>query len=264
MTDTSPRKFDDIVRELSSCGSSRTWSILVTIFGDLAQNSDDEISGPLLSSLTQMIGIKPQAMRVALHRLRRDGWIVTKKSGRTSRHRLSDYGLEQSAIASPRIYSREIKTPDIWHVIITDPDAQSDEKSLVISGYRKILSEVYIGSGTGPVNTEGALVISGNISKIPDWLQTSIAKANTCEEYSDFNQSLVYVKQVLNGGYKPTPMETAVIRTLIVHNWRRIVLRQPDMSVELLPNSPSSGCRNSVWELLEQLTRPGIKAMEAS
>ena len=135
MTDTSRQNFEGIVQELTGCGKSRTWSILVTIFGDLAQNPEDEISGPLLSSLTQLIGIKPQAMRVALHRLRRDGWIVTEKFGRTSKHRLSEFGLNQSVIASPRIYARAIVMPDKWHVLLANPALRIDEKTLVTRGY---------------------------------------------------------------------------------------------------------------------------------
>ena len=264
MTDTSQHNFENIVQELTGCGNSRTWSILVTIFGDLAQNPEDEISGVLLSSLTQKIEIKPQAMRVALHRLRRDGWIVTEKYGRTSKHHLSEFGLNQSAIASPRIYARTVDVPDTWHILLTNPETQNEAKHLLTNGYRSILSGVFIGKGKGPVDTTGSLVITGDLSAIPKWLQSSIADKSTVEEFSILEQILDTVKNTLDKGYTPTPIETAVIRTLIVHNWRRIVLRQPDLSLELLPNNPAVQCRASVWQLLERLPRPSIEALEAA
>lgn len=263
MTDTSQQKFEGIVQELTGCGNNRTWSILVTIFGDLAQNPEEDISGALLSSLTQLIGIKPQAMRVALHRLRRDGWIVTEKSGRTSKHRLSEFGLNQSTIASPRIYAQTVETPDTWHVLLTNPEVQVDHKDLLTRGYRSVLSGVYIGGGKGPEDATDFLVIDGNLTSIPEWLQSSIADVATVDEYSRLNQSLGVVKSELENGYSPTPIETAVIRALIVHNWRRIVLRQPDLSLELLPQNPSTQCRAAVWELLDRLERPTIEALEA-
>jgi phenylacetic acid degradation operon negative regulatory protein len=264
MTDTSRHNFENIVQELTRCGNSRTWSILVTIFGDLAQNPEDEISGPLLSSLTKMIGIKPQAMRVALHRLRRDGWIITEKFGRTSKHRLSEFGLNQSVVASPRIYARTVDIPDTWHMLLTNPEAQNGDKGLLSQGYRCILPSVFIGKGEGPEDSTDFLVIAGDLSAIPKWLQSSIADMTTVEEFSILEQSLNTVKNTLDKGYMPTPIETAVIRTLIVHNWRRIVLRQPDLSLELLPENPSAQCRASVWELLERLPRPSIAALETT
>ena len=264
MTDTLQHNFENIVQELTGCGNSRTWSILVTIFGDLAQNPNDEISGVLLSSLTQQIGIKPQAMRVALHRLRRDGWIITEKSGRTSKHRLSEYGLSQSVIASPQIYDQYVKTPKIWHVLIANSDAQLDEKNLVTRGYRRVLAGVYIGSGAEPNDLTGFLILEGKLSSIPDWLQTSIANTASVDDHSRLNRNLGVVRSALENGYIPTPIETAVIRTLIVHDWRRIVLRQPDLSLELVPQSPASQCRSNVWDLLERLERPTLEVLDAT
>lgn len=264
MTDTSQNNFENIVQELTGCGNSRTWSILVTIFGDLAQNSEDEISGPLLSSITQLIGIKPQAMRVALHRLRRDGWIVTEKSGRTSKHRLSEFGLDQSVIASPQIYDRNVRAPETWHILIANPEAQVDEKNLVTRGYCRVLPNVFIGGGAGPQQTSDFLIVDGKLSSIPEWLQTSIADTATVDDHSRLNRSLGIVESALEDGYAPTIIETAVIRTLIVHDWRRIVLRQPDLSLELVPQSPAAQCRSNVWKLLERLERPSLEALEAA
>ncbi len=264
MTDVSQQSFEHIVQELTGCGSSRTWSILVTIFGDLAQSPNDEISGPLLSTLTKMIGIKPQAMRVALHRLRRDGWIMTEKSGRTSKYRLSEFGLSQSKIASPHIYGRTVKVPERWHILVATPEMVVDEKNLVIHGYRKLISGVYIGSGATLQDADDFLVIEGKLASLPKWLQTSIADTASIEGYSKLMRILEVVKQVLNAGYVPTITETAVIRTLIVHGWRRIVLRQPDLSLELVSENPSAWCRETVWQLLERLERPTIAALEAT
>jgi len=264
MIDTSQHNFEKIVQELTNCGNSRTWSILVTIFGDLAQNPGDKISGVLLSTLTQQIGIKPQAMRVALHRLRRDGWIITEKSGRTSKHRLSEYGLNQSVIASPQIYDQYAKTPETWHVLIANPEASVDEKSLITRGYRRVLIGVYIGSGAEPHDLTDFLILEGNLSSIPEWLRTSIADTAAVDDHFRLNRNLGVVRSALENGYTPTPIETAVIRTLIVHDWRRIVLRQPDLSMELLPQSPAYQCRSKVWKLLERLERPTLEALDAA
>ena len=53
----------------------RVWSFIVTSFGDLTREDDRYISSRTLNRLTAEIGVKPEATRVALHRLRkRTGW----------------------------------------------------------------------------------------------------------------------------------------------------------------------------------------------
>ena len=82
----------------------RLWSLIITIFGDLAQAPGSRISGAALGEITELIGVKPEAMRVALHRLRKDGWLESEREGRASFHHLTQYGRTQCAEASPRIY----------------------------------------------------------------------------------------------------------------------------------------------------------------
>ncbi|TNF17581.1 MAG: PaaX family transcriptional regulator, partial [Rhodobacteraceae bacterium] len=57
---------------------------MISVFGVLAQDESARIIGPLLRLLTERIGITPAAMRVAIHRLRKDGWIDSQRHGRTS------------------------------------------------------------------------------------------------------------------------------------------------------------------------------------
>ncbi len=73
---------------LTALPTPRVWSMMVTIFGDLAQAPRDRIDGPLLTRLTDGMGIKPEAVRVALHRLRNEDWITSVKSGRTVQPRV--------------------------------------------------------------------------------------------------------------------------------------------------------------------------------
>jgi phenylacetic acid degradation operon negative regulatory protein len=98
------KPLSDAVEALATLKNQRVWSLLVTVFGDLAQNDGDVIEGPVLSVLMSDIGIKAEATRVALHRLRNDGWINSVKSGRNSLHSLTASGRQESSAASPRIY----------------------------------------------------------------------------------------------------------------------------------------------------------------
>ena len=82
----------------------RVWSFIVTIFGDLAREDDRYISSRTLNRLTAEIGVKPEATRVALHRLRKEDWLESAKFGRESHYRLTNKGRKLSREAAPRIY----------------------------------------------------------------------------------------------------------------------------------------------------------------
>ena len=73
-----------MIDDLLKLGEVKVWSVLVTLFGDLAPGQTDHLAGPDVSRLVERLAIKPEALRVALHRLRKDNWIESSKSGRIS------------------------------------------------------------------------------------------------------------------------------------------------------------------------------------
>ena len=89
--------FETAVADLVDPQDQRVWSIIVSLFGDMAQEPGAQISGGALTQIIEPMGIKPEAIRVALHRLRKDGWIESDRIGRVSRHVLSEFGRTQSA-----------------------------------------------------------------------------------------------------------------------------------------------------------------------
>ena len=93
------------------------WSLLVSVFGDLAASEDTELSSGALGLITQTIGIKPEATRVALHRLRKDGWLESRRTGRTSVYFLTEHGRAETMTASPRIYSEHALERAAWLVV---------------------------------------------------------------------------------------------------------------------------------------------------
>ena len=52
------KPLSDAVEALATLNNQRVWSLLVTVFGDLAQNDGDVIEGPVLSALMLDMGIR--------------------------------------------------------------------------------------------------------------------------------------------------------------------------------------------------------------
>lgn len=256
MSNTAPPWFQDAISALSISRNQRVWSIIVSLFGDMARNSGDQISGPLMSRIIEPIGIRPEAIRVALHRLRNDGWITSQKRGRTSFYALAPRGLDETASATPRIYARTTDTPSCWHVIIlramSSPERGSAEKPLQGMGYTPLGQGVFLGKGKAPSKPGDAFVLSGQPDHIPDWLKQQIADPWTAS-YQAMAQSLSTVDQLLNG-HTISDLQSATLRTLIVHNWRRILLNHPDLPAEFYPNDwKGFECRDRVMGLLDRL-----------
>ena len=88
-----------LIEDLSSLETIKTWSLIVTLFGDLDGEPQVVLSGKDIGAILGHIGIKPEATRVALHRLKRDGWIDTQRAGREVFYSLSDRGKPKQPLS---------------------------------------------------------------------------------------------------------------------------------------------------------------------
>ena len=267
MTDLSDADFAACIKALTGDDTPRVWSLIVTLFGDLAQAPGAEISGPALSRIFDPIGIKPQALRVALHRLRKDGWIDSRKAGRTSLYRLTPFGLEQSAAATPRIYAREVAEPALWHVLIAAPMPQPElaetAEDLTSRGYEPLARGVFLGRGPAPADCAGFFALAGPAPVLPGWLKAQFGPEDLAEAFRALHDRLCRVAALLPEGGAPGPLETATLRMLIVHDWRRLLLRQPDLPPGFFPEGwPGPACRALTHRLLDRLPRPEPCALD--
>lgn len=266
MKDTAHDWFEPCVTELTRSGSQRVWSVLVTIFGDLAPDRTDQISGGLITALTGLVGIRAEATRVALHRLRKDGWIDSTRVGRTSVHRLTEFGRAQSAEAAPRIYARTQDTPGTWHILIASSGEASRKElsDLMLTGdYITLNTATAMAPGPVPDGLEELLGVESDQLTAPHWLRDLCAPEHLRHAYSDLLAALNVVEQALPAQGVPDPMQAAMLRVLIVHGWRRIVLRHPALPSELLPADWSGPeCRETVSRLLDRLPKPDLETLE--
>ena len=266
MNTASDTWFSDGIRILTYNRNQRVWSIIVTLFGDLAQNPGDQISGAVLSRITEPMGIKPEAMRVALHRLRADGWIVSERDGRTSQYALTRDGQDQSRAASPRIYGRQIDYPDQWQVCITSGGRQGPKaagmKKLRRQGLLQIASGVFI-SPVGKTPPKDSFTILGSVETVPEWLSEKVAPNEVLHTYEELNSALDRFSDLLRPVTRVTPLEAAVLRTIIVHVWRRALFSHADLPPEFFPKGwKGQECRAKVLDLLDRLEKPDLIALE--
>ena len=257
--------FQDAITALSISRNQRVWSIIVSLFSDMARNPGDQISGPLMGRIIEPIGIKPEAIRVALHRLRNDGWITSHKQGRTSYYALTERGLSESAAASPRIYARQTEPPENWHVIVlrsmNSARRAEAEKSFAETDTISLGNGVFLSKSKHLPDTPDAFLFEGHPTQIPEWLKTQVA-APWQNSYKALAEALETLAQNLDN-QDLNAIQSATLRTLIVHNWRRILLNHPDLPAGFYPGDwQGITCRDRVMELLDRLERPDMAQLE--
>lgn len=250
---------DDLVDCLLGDQSPRVWSLLVTIFGDLARDDTAQLSGQLINRLTDRMRLKPEAVRVALHRLRKDGWIESERAGRLSLYRLTPSGRTQSRAASPLIYARTAPTDMAWLVLSNRADTPNGRASEIVWFLP------HAGLTTRPPQDPDRLHLPIPAdTPVPDWIKQQVCDDKLLRMARDFEARLVRLDDLC--GPRPCfgPIETAVLRVLLVHGWRRIALKTPSLPDHVFPDDWRGGhCRSRVATLLERLPRPQLDELLA-
>lgn len=241
---------------LTGLGGQRVWSLLVSVFGDLCPDEGAGIDGPVLSALMTAMDVRAEATRVALHRLRNEGWITSQKIGRTSRHSLTPHGRAETLAASRRIYAGPSQMPANWRIIITDSADAAERDAMTTKGFSPLMSRVFIGAAdiTPPA---GGLSLTSEAA--PMWLRVQLTPEGLRNDYARLFDILTQIDAALPDGAALAPRDVAVLRCLIVHNWRRLVLKHPDLPAALYTDGwRAHDCRALVSRLLQRFPRPDM------
>lgn len=266
---TESQTFRDAAALLTGGESHRVWSLIVTIFGDLARREGDRISGAALTRLVGMMGVKPEAMRVALFRLRKEGWIDSVREGRGSLHFLTRMGRRQSAEASPRIYDADRSFPENWHLLVSGSGEQTGRgqlDSFLLTGeYLPVGSQVVIGPGPLPGDLKGLLGVETGQVSVPGWLRDQVCPPELMAQYEALERDFGTLLCQLERGTPLAAAEAAALRLLVVHSWRRLLFRHPDLPDWFFPDGwRGPGCRSHFRSLMEQLPAPDLRKLEAA
>ncbi len=249
-----PAPSADDIRAIAGAVPIKVWSWLTTVFGDLASAPGAEIGGVALGRLTERIGIRPEATRVALHRLRKDGWIVSRRVGRASRYALSAHGRAETERAGERIYAREVACPERWFLAVLPPDRPVPPGGLTIAPQTVLSSE--------PVERADALVAEVAASGLPSWVRRAGIPPEIEAGYAALSDILTRIEAVADAMDDGHPLDSACLRLMTLHHWRRALLRH-DEAVERLggPNWIGARCRRRTHALLDRLERPALDTL---
>ncbi|WP_159980426.1 PaaX family transcriptional regulator C-terminal domain-containing protein [Roseobacter cerasinus] len=242
--------FKELAVRLNNGQSPRVWSLLVTVFGELAQDKAAQLSGETLRQFMEIVGIKPEATRVALHRLRKDGWLNSQKDGRRSNYFLTSKGREESIKASPRIYSETALADKAWLVMqnVGEPVGAQKEPGVWITGHMRL-------TGVQPDEQDAFVIELGQTNELPDWMRGRLCDASLLEQSRALADTLKDLDDWLAQEPQLDEFPREVLRVLVVHSWRRIALKAPRLPDDLFLK-PWAGpdCRRLVSQIRKRLS----------
>ena len=254
--DVAVASYQRMIDDLLDFGDLKVWSVLVTIFGDLAHRSGDFLPGPFLTAITTELGIKPEAQRVALHRLRKDGWIEVEKDGRVSHYALSALARRETEAVQARVFDARTPRLEPIYLVLVNPDV----------GYEAPRNWVPLGPATfltdqTPEPETALLVTETQVKDLPDWARQRAIPEEISAAYLALAQHL---EVDLSLDTIPARKRMA-LRILILHRWRRLVLSHSPTAANMMrPDWSGNLCRDRVQRWLTDLPRGDRTDLEAS
>lgn len=238
------RRALDLILDHVRAEPSRTWSIIITIYGDAIVPRGGSVWLGTLLAFFRGLDIADGVVRTAMSRLAADGWLTRSRVGRNSFYRLADKGRDTFARATEHIYRHR---PPEWRghfeMVLTDPSAARDgaRAALEPMGFGEALPGLFIAPGGMDLPEEGALgaVLHLKVCGEPQAQRELAARSWHLEEmaqaYRDFIETFAPLRAALAGGEALTDLEAMVARVLLIHDYRRIVLRDPILPEAVLP-----------------------------
>lgn len=237
-TEPRPAALGVVLDDLRSRIPLRTWSLIVSFFGDaIAPRGGAVWSGSLIAFMA-LLGIDGNAVRVALHRLAREDWLESRRRGRRAYYRLTASGTAIFAAATHRIYDPPSTADEasVELAILTDPEARAGPRQrLQAAGWGTLASNILI--RPLPDRRQARPPADGLISLTarpdPAMLRQLAALSWPLDEldtrFRDFEATFRPALAALEADPAVTPEQAITLRVLLVHEYRRIVLKAPDL-----------------------------------
>ncbi|MGZ2083452.1 phenylacetic acid degradation operon negative regulatory protein PaaX [Acinetobacter baumannii] len=268
---------DSVVKNETLSGTS----LISTIFGDSVLHRGGNISLASLIQLLELFGFNDRAVRTSVFRLVKNDWLCSDKIGRTSFYRITDSSRSTYLQAEQRIYNDQMKEWDHYWDLILMSSLDTENKALLKKelewlGFANISTNLMAYPGCNRIELQ-RLLVDLNMSE-----QVVVFKAETMQL---FNNSVDTIGRMLRTNWpidelrqrylqfldifreigvllmqeneQLEPVQAFQIRTLLIHYYRRILLKDPALPLELLPTDwPAISARTLSMNIYKKVFEP--------
>ncbi|WP_426189441.1 phenylacetic acid degradation operon negative regulatory protein PaaX [Massilia sp. DWR3-1-1] len=259
----------------------RSKSLVVTIFGDTVAPHGGTVWLGSLIELAAPFGVNDRLLRTSVFRLAQEGWLVANRDRRRSSYSILAQALPRFERANRRIYAPlEINWDGNWTLVmaagaaVDAPVRAALRKELLWEGYAQfspgvfghpaadsaVLAELLARTGARQqvFACSAAALPEVGARALPELVAEGWDLSDVSAAYEQFIAQFSPLL-ALQGDAVLEPQQAFVIRTLLIHAYRRVQLHDPMLPVELLPE-PWPGAR--AYELARTLYRSVQAASE--
>ncbi|WIO73933.1 phenylacetic acid degradation operon negative regulatory protein PaaX [Porticoccaceae bacterium LTM1] len=236
----------------------RAGSLIITLYGDtISQHGNSAWLGSVINAL-QPFGLSQRLVRTAVYRLIQDNWLSSEQVGRRSYYSLTEFGLRHYQKAARRIYAAEhSQASGEWLFVYLSslPDREREQlrKELRWLGFGNLFPAVMAKPGAERRSLDETLRELGLHEQVmilrsqPDDLTSEqhLRKlVYECWNLSELEQQYRSVWEVFQPIYQRlkqgdllSPEQAFQLRTLLIHEYRRLLLKDVELPSSLLPAS---------------------------
>ncbi len=245
-----------LLDEFRSRPTMRAGSLIITVFGDAVLPRGGTVWIGSLIRVLGDFGVSERLVRTSVFRLTRDNWLYVNQVGRRSYYSLTKDGVRRFEQATQRIYGepRQSWSGDWCLVLLADLNAGQKEtvrKELGWLGFGAISTNVLAHPSPAMSELEQTLKLIGIERDLvvmrgrtlgknqDDAMRALVHKSWNLDEidrrYEDFITQFRPVFRAVEKFRNCDGRTAFQIRTLMIQEYRRILLRDPLLPGEMLP-----------------------------
>lgn len=236
----------------------RAPSLIVTVWGDAIVPHGGAVVLPGLIRLLAPFGVNERLVRTSVFRLARQGWLEATPVGRRSLYALTRDGARRFAEAHRRIYAApDERWDDTWQLVLADGLAPAERRALAVelrwAGFGDFGAGVLGRPAQAGSMVPGILRALGCADRVivarasddaaagAQTLASRVPRAwdlvGVAARYRDVLRRFGTVIERFRerGDAAGDPEQCFVVRTLLIHAYRRALLRDPQLPPALLP-----------------------------
>src|SRR6476469_1380373 len=236
---------------------SRTGSIVITVFGDAIVPRGGSVWLGTLLEFFEQLDTDASVVRTAMSRLTADGWFERNRIGRNSFYRLVKRERQTFDIATKHIYGPPASD---WTgrfellLIGNGEDRDASREALKNAGFGSPVPGVWVAPSGVPVPDEAAGAIRLEVSAEDDsgrrLLRQSWPLDRTADAYLKFMKTFEPLRGWIARQDTIADADAFAARILLIHHYRRVVLRDPLLPTALLPGDwPGRAARGLCGEI---------------
>ena len=274
------KQISQLVEEFAHRKPVRTGSLIISVFGDAVSQHGSAVWLGSLIKILEPFGLNQRQIRTAVFRLVQQDWLVARQVGRRSYYSFTEAGQRHYEKAARRIYYANRQPWDRKWTLVLPGLCDNREKEIL----RRELSWLgYGGLTPGMLGhpsadrqsldetllelklTDKVVVLIANTEDLASravlrklchdcWSLTGIEK-----RYNHFIRRFSSIHGAVKRAKKRDAEQCFQVRTLLIHEYRRIQLQDSDLPEELLPpNWPGASAYNLTKNIYRAVQKDSV------